>query len=189
MRLALDRVGAFTRPPLGGQACEAAEAASTSQESVFRKPISTSAVGRTAEYRRPALGRSERQRNAVQAMALSGWAGAIVEDVPQVSIATRAMHFGSGIDEIVVDGGPNSILGNRLIETRPTRAAIVFSLRSIKIEITPRAMEDTCAFFVIEWAAEWTFRALFPHDVKGFGRQQLAPLRLGLHNLIRASGR
>src|ERR1700691_3501634 len=104
---------------------------------------------------------------------------AVFEDVAEVAAATAAMHFGTGHAPAAV-GRCLDRARHWIVETRPASAALEFLLRVEQRLIAGGAIERAGAFLVIERAAAGAFSAVLAHDVELLGRQELAPLCLGV---------
>src|ERR1700691_1010305 len=83
------------------------------------------AYARSGRRRR---GRMKLQRKAVHAVTQAGRLRPIVEDVAEMAAAAAAVNFGAQHPEGAVFGLADGVL-ERLVETRPASAALIFGLR------------------------------------------------------------
>src|SRR5439155_14684289 len=133
------------------------------------------------------LRRHELQRRAVVAVALARGLRAVVEHVPLVALAARAMVFGARQDQPEV-GLALDAPGNHREEARPSRAALVLHVGGEERQIAACAGEITLAFLVVERArARALGRLVAQHRVR-LGLQALAPLVVGAFSLVDFAG-
>jgi len=109
---------------------------------------------------------------------------AVLENVAEMAAAAAAMHLGADHAVVPVSGALDRARF-RIIETRPAGAALEFLLRGEQFLLAAGAEERPGSFLVIERAATGPFGAVLAHDVKLLGREDLAPLRLGVgHGIL-----
>src|SRR6202011_6071520 len=99
----------------------------------------------------------EYQRKAVHAVAQTGWRRPIVEHVTEMAAAAAAVNFGPQHPEGAVFGLAEGVL-QRLIETRPAGAALVFGLRGEQRQVAAGAGEDAFAMLLEQRAGTRAFR-------------------------------
>ena len=68
------------------------------------------------------------KRYTINAVTLTRWLRAVVEDVPKVSAALVAVNFCSRHEKAIVCAGANGI-GERGVEARPARTAVKLCFR------------------------------------------------------------
>src|SRR4051812_30712972 len=129
--------------------------------------------------RATSLFRLEIHRYAVDAIAQSGRRRAIRKDVAEMAAAAAAMRFSAShaVGTVVrfLDRARF-----RIVEARPAGAALELLLRLEQLLPAARAGEGAGALLVIERAASRPLGAVLAHDVELLGRQNLAPLGLGV---------
>ena len=77
-------------------------------------------------YRR---GGDKIQRRGIHAVAQAGRLRAVVKDVPQVRVASRAQHLGASHEKRAVGFGAHVLFGDRLIEAWPSGARLELGIR------------------------------------------------------------
>lgn len=102
-------------------------------------------------------------------MSFAGRLRAVIEDMPQMSTAIGAVHFGAGYANLVVNRGSDSS-GFGTPECGPAGAAFILRFGRIKQVVTTRAVILARALFVIQRRSEATLRARFAQDVKLLAR-------------------
>src|ERR1700733_3924095 len=111
------------------------------------------------------LARLECERDAVHAVALSGWRRAVGKHMTQMSVASRAVHFRPHHPEVAVDRRGDGLL-ERSAEARPAGAAFELRLGGKQRLPAAGARERSHAFFVVERACAGAFRAVLAQDVE-----------------------
>jgi len=101
----------------------------------------------------------ENQREAIHAIAQAGRLRSIVENVPKMTTAAVAMHLGADHAEGAILGRPDSVF-QRLIEARPTGAALKLGLGREKRMIATGTGENTLAVLIQERAGPGALGAL-----------------------------
>src|SRR5262245_47278698 len=86
----------------------------------------------------------EDQRDTVHAVTPAGRLRAIVEDVAEMAAAAAAVHLGPRHAEGAVGVGADGIV-ERLVEARPTGAALELGLGGKQRQVTAGAGEGTLA--------------------------------------------
>src|SRR5438477_2228591 len=133
------------------------------------------------------LRRDKLQRHAVVAVALARGLRAVVEHVPLVALAARAMVFGARQDEAEV-GLALDAPGNHREEARPSRAALVLHLGGEERQVAAGAGEKTLALLVVERARAGALGRLVAQHRVGLRRQALLPLVVGELQLVDLDG-
>src|SRR5467141_5203489 len=124
----------------------------------------------------------ECESDAVDAIAQAGRFGAVIEDVTQMAAAAAAVNGGSHHAEARVPGCPDGSLDRRP-EAWPAGSTVEFRGRGEQVEVTARASKVASPLLVQQRAGEGTLgRALAQHG-KLVGRQELAPLGVGMRDL------
>src|SRR5205085_8414559 len=126
----------------------------------------------------PSLG-PEVHGDAVDAIAQVGRRRAVGKNVAEVAPATAAMHLGAAHSKTAIDRGFDRTRDG-IVEARPAGAALEFSLRREQRLSAARALEGAVAFLEIERAAPGRFGPVLPHDLVLLGREQPAPLVVGM---------
>src|SRR4051794_27157000 len=122
--------------------------------------------------------RTKYQCEAVDAVAQAGRFRSIVEDVAEVTAAATAMNFSPQHPKRAVLGFADCIL-ERLIETRPTRAALELGLRGEQRQIATGAGEGALAVLLQQRAGTWALGPLLAQDLVLLRRELCAPFRVG----------
>src|SRR5207253_4118504 len=118
---------------------------------------------------------NELQRDAVVAVAQTGWLRTVVEDVTLVTAAARAMILGTRIDQLVIRRFADAS-GNDVEKARPAGAAFELLVGIEERQVTTRADELAVAMFIEQRARSRIFGILLAeHAVLLFG-QQFLPL-------------
>ena len=91
--------------------------------------------------------------------------GAVLENVPQVPLAPRAVHLGSFHAEGPVGGGLNRVRHWRP-EARPSGAAVELRLRCEQLLATARASENPVAVFLVQRARPGPLGAVLSQHLK-----------------------
>src|SRR5258708_27253365 len=124
----------------------------------------------------------ECESDAVDAIAQAGRLGTVIEDVTQMTAAAAAVNCGSHHAEGRILGRHDRSL-NRRPEAWPAGSAVEFRGRGEQVEVTARASEVASTLLVKQRAGEGVLgRALAQHG-KLVGRQELAPLGVGMRDL------
>lgn len=119
--------------------------------------------------------RDEAQCHAVVAPALAGWARAIVEDVALVSTAAAAVVLHARVAKEVVYLRAHRA-GQRIPETRPSRATVVLGLRREQRLEACGTDVRTRAILTVERARERGLGGLLEQDRKRKRREDRPPL-------------
>src|SRR6185295_17029199 len=93
--------------------------------------------------------RRKAQRHAVDAIAQPGRRRAVVEDMPEMTAATPAMHLGARQQQHVV-GTPPQRVRERPVKARPAGAAVIFRLRREQGQRAGSARKGALALFAVE---------------------------------------
>src|SRR5271154_5252760 len=102
----------------------------------------------------------------------------------EVAAAAAAMHLGADHAVGPVGRGLDRSR-DRIVEARPASAALELLLRVEQRLVAPGAIERAGAFLIIQRATARPLGAVLAHDVKLFGRKNLAPLRVGVgHGIL-----
>jgi hypothetical protein len=112
------------------------------------------------------------------------WRRAVIEDVPQVASAVRAVHLGAGHTVSSVDGGFDGPIDG-IVETGPSCAALKFQPRFKQGLSASGAGKRPGAFFMQQCATSGCFGAVPTHHLILLWRQELAPFGLGVRDWIR----
>src|SRR5262245_54180339 len=96
-----------------------------------------------------------------------------------MSAAARAVHFHPLREPAPIDAGADGAL-ERLVETRPSGAALVLGIRAEEPLAAGRADERAVTLLVVQSAGKCPLRALLAQHVELLGRQRVAPLVIGL---------
>src|SRR5215204_1407997 len=131
---------------------------------------------------RVALG-DELEREPVVAPALSGRARTVVEHGALMSATPHAVIFSTRDDQPVVAVGAHTP-GDRLVEAGPPGAAVELRPGVEQRQLAGGADEGAAALFLVERAREGALRPLFEQHRIRLRREQLAPLGLGLLELV-----
>jgi len=116
------------------------------------------------------------QRRGVDAVAHSGWGGAVVEQVAQVRIAAAAMHFRSLHEKARICFRFNTCFLRRPRKTRPTGSRIELVV-GIEQRITAAyAAIDARLLRSVVLAGERRLSAVLPRDPVLLGRELSTPL-------------
>ena len=109
---------------------------------------------------------------------------AIIEDVPQMSVALGAEHLDAFHEETRVRLRPNILLRNRRPETGPACSGLELLLRA-KQGVSAADAPVYPYFVVVPIAVgKRKFRPLLSRDRKLLGRQNLPPLSLSLQDFL-----
>src|SRR6476620_1620369 len=130
----------------------------------------------------PRLGRDEFQRHAVDAVAQAGRRRAVVEHVAEMTAAAAAMNLVAHHAEGAVGVFQHRVL-DRLVETRPARAAVELGCRIEERQVASGAGESAGAVLVVERAGEGTLGVLLAQHGILLGREQLPPFLRGVGDL------
>ena len=101
----------------------------------------------------------ENQSEAIHAIAQAGRLRSIVENVPEMTATTVAMHLGADHAEGAILSRPDSVF-QRLIEARPAGAALILGLGREKRMIATSAGENALAVLIQERAGPGALGAL-----------------------------
>src|ERR1700687_4711120 len=107
----------------------------------------------------------------------------VVENMTEVAAAPAAMHFIACHAGAAV-GGRLDRAGDWIVEAGPTGAALDFFLRGEQRLTASGAGKSAVAFLVVEHATAGRFGAVLAHDLVVLGREQFAPLCLGVRHGI-----
>lgn len=125
-------------------------------------------------------GWDEFDRHPIDAIAQTGWLGAVVKDVALMPITTGTVHFRARIQQEIVGLGGNHVGGDRLPEARPTRSAVELVLRRPEREVASRAGVGARSLILMQGVGEGPFRPFLSQNMKLFLSQAPLPLLLGL---------
>src|SRR5712672_3746263 len=107
--------------------------------------------------------RTEYQRKAVNAVAQAGRLRPVVENVTEMAAAAAAVDFGPQHPEGAVFGLADGVV-ERLIKTRPARAALEFRLRGEQRQVAAGAGEYALAMLLEKRARTRALGALLAPD-------------------------
>src|SRR5688572_16686568 len=98
----------------------------------------------------PEMGRDsfvalERERSRVDAVALAGWIGTIVEHVAKMGVAAAAQHLGAAHEVTIVLIGCDVLRRRGLPEARPTGTGIKLVIGAEQLHAAADAMVDADA--------------------------------------------
>src|SRR4051812_27760762 len=124
----------------------------------------------------------EDQPETVDAVARSGRLRTVVEDVAEVAAAAPAMHLGAehavgpvlGLADIALD---------RLVEARPSGAALELGVGGEQRQVAAGAGEDALAVFLEQRAGARSLGAFLAQNFILLRRELGAPLGVGLLDL------
>jgi hypothetical protein len=125
----------------------------------------------------------ENQRRRVHTVAKSGRRRAVVEDVPQMRIASAAQYFGTGHVERYIDGGADVLSRDRRPETRPAGVRIELGGRAKERIAAAYAAIDSVAGPFVVLIIEGRFGARMACYLELLGLEQFTPLRVRLDHL------
>src|SRR5882757_2016797 len=136
----------------------------------------------TQGSRRRGRRRVEDQPETVDAVVQSGRLRTVVEDVSEMAAAAAAMHLGAehavgavlGLADIALD---------RVVEARPTRAALELGLRGEHRQVAAGTGESALAVLLEQRAGARPLGTLFTQYLVLLRRQLGAPLGIGLLDL------
>ena len=131
-----------------------------------------------------AVALDELQRDGIDAVAFAGRGGAVVEDVAQVRVAPAAPDLDAFHAVATVGLRFDMLLARRRAKARPTTAGV--ELRPGKEQHLPATHAAVCAvgFRVAVLAGERRLGAGLTRDAVLFGREVVAPLVVGLADLV-----
>src|SRR6266851_1248412 len=124
----------------------------------------------------------ECESDAVDAIAQARRLGTVIEDVTQMAATAIAVNCGSHHAEAHILGRPDSSLDRRP-EAWPAGAAVEFRGRGEQVEVTARASEVASPLLVQQRAGEGALGRTHAQHCKLVGRQELAPLGVGMRDL------
>ncbi len=104
-----------------------------------------------------ALDGFEVERRTIHAIAQAGWAGPVVEDVTKMRAAGCAQSFGADHSVGTVDVGGDRVVGQRIEETRPSRAAVELGVAAEQFGIAHDAVVGAIVVTVPVLAGEGPF--------------------------------
>src|SRR5258708_3586754 len=139
--------------------------------------------GRPRELARGLL-RLQLQRRRVDAVALAGGVGTVVEDVAKVPAAPLADDLGALHEEAVVRAQLDVLEVLGLVEAGPARTGLELGLAVEQLRATSCAGIGPIAVLVDVFAGEGPLGALLTKDVVLLGRQLRLPLLFGLFDLL-----
>src|SRR5450631_1621177 len=169
--------------------------AATAGPSSRRSRRTTAGCGARATSPRSSRGRSSRsdsrgnelERGAVVAVALARGLRAVVEHVPLVSLATRAVVFGARQDQLEVGLGLEASRDERE-EARPARAALELRVGGEQREVAAGADERALAMLAVQRARARPLGRLAPQHRVLLRREALLPLLVGEPDLVDLAG-
>src|SRR5438309_4085605 len=124
------------------------------------------------------------QRCRVDAVALAGWRGAVLEDVAQMAAAAAAVHLHPlhAVARIPLRGDGARV--GRAREARPAGAALELVVGAEQLRAAARAHEAPRLVVVPQRSAEGALGALLAEHAILLERQLAAPLIVGLLDLL-----
>ena len=125
------------------------------------------------------------ERGRVDAVAETGGFGAILEDMPEVCIATGAMDFRATHEEGVVLGAAHMI-GKGCVKAWPTRARLKLGVRVKEIKVAGDAVVDAFLMVVVILAAEGGFCTMLAGDTVLLRSELLLPLSIRLRDFLKS---
>src|SRR5215470_532726 len=159
-----------------------------SNRNFMRAALSHSSQGPAVKIGAPgacrALALVELERGGVDAIALPGRLGPVVEDVPEVRIAPRAVHLGPAHEEARVLLGLDRLRRGRLEVRRPAGAGVELVIRAEERLTTADAVVCAAIVVVPVHAAECALRAVLACHLELVVGEMLAPLLVGLADLF-----
>src|SRR6185312_13691966 len=130
--------------------------------------------------------RRKRQRQPVHAVAQAGRRGAVVKHVPEMAAAAPAVHFGAVDSHGGIGAGQHGV-GQRLVEARPTSAALELGLGIEQRQGAAGAAKRAGTVFVEQRRTTRRLGALLAQDVVDVGAQPLPPFGIGEVHLVGGS--
>src|SRR5215211_474503 len=130
------------------------------------------------------LGLVQVQRTGIEAVALAGGLGAVVEDVAQVAAAAGADDLRALHEEASVGSQLHRVRLGRLPERGPAGAGVELCVGAEQLLAAGAAAVDAVLVVVPVGACERALGALLAEHVVLVGRELLAPLFLGLLELL-----
>src|SRR4029079_2656826 len=124
----------------------------------------------------------ELQRHTIHAVAQPGRRRSVLEDVPEMSAAAAAVHFGARHEERLIDRGADRVR-ERLPEARPPGAVLKLRLRGEQRQIAARAGKRSLALFLVERARAGTLGAVPAQHVVLRRRELRAPFGVAFLDL------
>src|SRR5271154_31553 len=118
---------------------------------------------------------------AVDAIAQMRRRRAILEDMAEMRTAARAMHLGARHAPAAVDGRRHRAR-HRIVEARPTGAAVELPGRFEQRLAAARAGKDAGALFIVERATAGALGAVLARDRILLGGEQRAPFGLRMRH-------
>lgn len=116
----------------------------------------------------------EIERNSVHTVSEPCRAGAILENMAEMALAPRTVHFRTHHPVGAVAGRLDSVL-DRGIETGPASPAIELRVRRKKLLTAPGASEDSLTVLLVEGAAPRSLGAVLPQHLILLGGEPGAP--------------
>src|SRR5215813_9990105 len=126
----------------------------------------------------------ELERRGVDAVALPGRLRAVVEDVPEVRVAPRAVHLGPAHEEARVLLGLDRLRRGRLEVRRPAGAGVELVIRAEERLTTAHAAVRAAIVVVPVHAAECALGTVRAYHLELVVSKLLAPLLVGLADLL-----
>src|SRR6056300_1384672 len=135
-------------------------------------------AGSAAQFRQSFPVHDKAQRHTVVAPALTGRLRAILEDMPLVADATRAVVFGARQHQSPVAFGADMGVDG-LVKTRPAGAAVELGLRAKQRQVAGGTNIGAVTLFIVQRAAPGTLGGFFEQNLVLILIEQLAPLFTG----------
>src|SRR6185503_14261852 len=126
----------------------------------------------------------ELERRGVHAVAQARGLGAVVEDVPEVRVATRAQHLGALREPAVVLLLRDVLLRHRLEEARPAGAGVELGLGAEERQAAAGALVHARVLGGVVLAGEGALGAVLAHDLVLLLGELGLPLGVGLDDLF-----
>src|ERR1700761_3582172 len=130
-------------------------------------------------------GRLEGQRGRVDAVALTGRARAVTEDMAQVPATATAADLGAAHEHAVVRAQLDRVGHGRLEETRPAGTGVELGVRPEQLVPAARALVGAILLVPEQRAGERHLRMAVAQHVVLLAGQLLPPLLVGLLDLSR----
>ena len=124
--------------------------------------------------RASALSGFEIERRAIHAIAEAGWSGTVVEHVTKMRTARRAQCFGADHAVGTVDLGGDRVVGHRIEEARPSRAAVELRVAAEELGVAHDAVVGAVVVAVPVLAGEGSFGGAALGHLELLGAQALA---------------
>ncbi len=126
----------------------------------------------------------ERQRQGIDAVALSGRWRTVIKHMAQMRFAAAADQFVADHEKAFVDPDGNIFLGNGFIVTGPAGAGIELVLRMVQIVSAGGTAVNTVIFVFQQLAGKGSLSPFFAQDMKPVCAEHFSPFVLGLNHTI-----